>query len=241
MDFWQTIQVVFRRWYVALPAFVLSLLLAAGVYASVPKVYESVSVLVLTLPNTGASQPGEPSKAPDLTNPLLNFDKGLSTSAAILIQALSTPETATELGAPPGSDTWFQASNGSSNPELLITGPFVFIQGNSDTANGAKDIVHKVVDRARIELAARQKEVDAPASTYITAVEVVAPTTPESRSGSRIRAAAAAAALAILGGLAATFGFESVVEARKRRTRRPTGPDEPDDVRPTVLEPSLGR
>src|SRR5919198_480277 len=123
MDFWQTVLVVFRRWYVALPAFLLSILAAVGVYSTVPRTFVSSSVLVLTLPTTGASQPADPARPRDQINPLLNFDKGLSTSATILIQALSTPEAATELGVPPGGDTWFEVTNGSSNPELLITGP----------------------------------------------------------------------------------------------------------------------
>jgi hypothetical protein len=242
MDFWSTIQVVFRRWYVALPAFLLSILLAAAVYGSVKRVYVSGSVLVLTQPLTGSSQPADVAKPRDLMNPLLNFDRGLSTSAAILIQALSTPEAASELGAPPGTDTWFAVSNGSTNPELLITGPFIFITGNSSSKAGATDIVRKVEARAQVELANRQKEVQAPASTYITAVEVVAPTTGEAAGGSRIRSAAAAGALAMLASLAATFGFESVTQARRRRRERDgsAGSDGLPEAVP-VLEPSPGR
>jgi hypothetical protein len=213
MDFWQTILVVFRRWYVALPAFLLSILAALGVYASVPRTYVSTSVLVLTLPTTGSSQPADLDRPRDQINPLLNFDKGLSTSATILIQAISTPETAAELGVPPGSDTWFEVTNGSSNPELLITGPFIFIQGNSSTAAGAVDIVRKVEERAR--------------------VEVVQPTEPEAKGGSRIRSAGAAFALALFLSLAATYAFESVMQVRGRRAK-------PKDDHPeAALEPSL--
>jgi hypothetical protein len=225
MDFWQTVMVVVRRWYIAAPAFLLSILAAVAVYASVPKTFSSTAVLVLTLPTTGASQPADPQRPPDLINPLMNFDKGLSTSAAILIQALSTPETAEALGVPPGGQTWFQVTNGSNNPELLITGPFVFVQGNSNTKTGAMDIVKKVEERARLELANRQKELKAPSSTYITAVEVVPPTTPSALGGSRVRSAAAAAALGLIGGLAATFGFESVMVARAKKTpKKPRKP-----------------
>jgi hypothetical protein len=239
MDFWQTIQVVFRRWYVALPAFVLSIALAAAVYGSVKKVYISGAVLVLTEPLTGPSQPADTTKPRDVMNPLLNFDRGLSTSATILIQALSTPETAADLGTPPGGDTWFEVSNGSTNPELLITGPFIFITGNSTSRDGAKDIVKKVEQRAQVELASRQKQVKAPASTYITAVEVVAPTTGEAAGGSRIRSAAAAGALALLGSLAATFGFESFMQHRVRRRKdRGESGESDDDVPAPVLEPS---
>ncbi len=237
MDFWQTFQVIYRRWYVALPALVLSILLALAVFSSVKKVYVSGAVLVLTEPLTGASQPADPSKPRDVMNPLLNFDRGLSTSAAILIQALSAPEVASELGGPPGGDTWFEVTNGSTNPELLISGPFIFITGHSTSREGAKDIVRKVERRAQVELANRQKEVAAPASTYITAVGVVEPTTGEAASGSRVRAAAAAGALALIGSLAITFAFESFLQHRARR-REDDDPDEAEDPAPRVLEPS---
>jgi hypothetical protein len=229
MDFWQTISILFRRWYVALPAFLLSILAALAVYASIPKVYVSTSVLVLTLPTTGSTLPADADKPRDQTNPLLNFDRGLSTSAAILIQALGTPEVAADLGVPPGSETYFTVSNGSTNPELMITGPFVFIQGHSATSDGAMDIVRKVSERADVELADRQRELKAPPSTFITAVKVVPPTTAEAQGGNRVRPAAAAMALGIIGSLAVTFGFESFMQARRRRQDRavPAAPDEP--------------
>jgi hypothetical protein len=234
MDFWRTVLVLVRRWYVALPVFVLSIGLAAMVYASIPTVYVSTSVLVLTTPTTGGSLPVDPNHPNGLTNPLLNFDRGLSTSASILIQALSSPEIAAQLGITEGSPTGFKVFNGSSNPELLTTGPFVFIEGQSSTPEAAQDIVVKVAARARAELANRQKEVEAPESTYITADEIVPRTTPEARKGSKARAAGAAAAVGFIAALSAALGTESFLDNRARnrlrtRARRP-GAREPVKV-----------
>lgn len=63
----------------------LSLGAAAAVYSSVPTQYISSSVIVLTAPITGASLPADPRHPNPLTNPLLNFDGGLSFSATILM------------------------------------------------------------------------------------------------------------------------------------------------------------
>jgi hypothetical protein len=228
VDFWRTVIVVFRRWYVVLPAFLLAIGGCAAVYASVPVVYISTSALVLTTPLTGGTEYVEKPDADKLTNPMLNFDKGLSTAAALIIQALGTPEMAAELGAPAGGDPTYEVTNGSSNPELLTSGPFVFIAGTSEDPDSARDIVKKVSERVRVELVKRQSELNAPAPTYITVAEVVPPTTPEASGGSRVRAAAAALGLGVVAALASAYAAESIAERRKR-TRRPTGSKEPGE------------
>lgn len=222
MDFWSTVLVLFKRWYVAVPAFVASLGIAAVVYASVPVQYVSTSVLVLTTPTTGPTEQADQTEPPGITNPLLDFSQGLSLSASILIQALNTPETASSLGVEPNGATSYEVSNGSTNPELLTTGPFVFITGQSYSSDDAQAIVRKVADVARIDLAHRQSELDAPPSTYISIHEVVAPTTSQAPKGSRLRAAGVAGLLSVIGGLASVYAFESYATRRRGRPGRPT-------------------
>ena len=77
----------------------------ALVYGSVPTQYVSTSVLLLTMPKTGPTEQIDANRPNAITNPLLNFDRGLSLSASILIQALSTPETAAALGISPKGGT----------------------------------------------------------------------------------------------------------------------------------------
>lgn len=226
MDFWRTVLVVFRRWYITVPAFLLAGAVMLLVYSVVPVRYVSTAALVLTAPPTGGSSLSPPPEQPQLlVNPLLNFDQGLSTSASILIQALRTPELATELGAPPGGATTYEVTNGSSNPELLTSGPFVFIAGEAATAAQASEIVRRVVERAELELNTRQQALDVPESTFITISQVVTPTTPQAQGGSRTRAAAAALALGVISSLAAGFAAQSIADARRARRRRVDGWD----------------
>jgi hypothetical protein len=217
VDFWQTVRVVFHRWYVTLPAFVGALGVAAVVYGSVPTQYVSTSVLLLTTPRTGPTEQIDSKQPNEITNPLLNFDQGLSLSASMLIQTLSAPEAVASLGISPGGDTSYKINNGSTNPELLESGPFVFIEGTSTSPEDAQDIVRRVSALAPKDLAMRQKELDAPTSTYITVTEVVPPTTPEPLKVKKLRAAGAAGVLAVLASLAATFAFESIASHRPLR------------------------
>jgi uncharacterized protein involved in exopolysaccharide biosynthesis len=217
VDFWQTVRVVFRRWYITFPAFLGALGVAALVYGSVQTQYVSTSVLLLTTPRTGPTEQIDSKHPNEITNPLLNFEQGLSLSASMLIQTLSAPEAVASLGISPGGDTSYEVNNGSTNPELLQSGPFVFIEGTSTSPEDAQDIVRRVSALAPKDLAMRQKELDAPTSTYITVTEVVPPTTPEPLKVKKLRAAGAAGILAVLASLAATFAFESIASHRQLR------------------------
>ena len=226
MDFWGTVLVLFRRWYISLPAFAISVAAAFAVYATIPTVYVSNAVLVLTTPTTGGTVPGDPRVRPALINPMLNFDHGLSVSASILIAALGTPDVARELGVVEG-DTEYQVTNGSSNLESLATGPLVFVEANSVSPERATRMARRVIERAKIELRDRQTAVNAPDGTFITVYEAVPPTTAKPQRGRRLRATAAALGLGLFASLAATFAVENLNTRRRSRLAVP-GPDRPD-------------
>ncbi|NUR86425.1 MAG: hypothetical protein HOY71_20260, partial [Nonomuraea sp.] len=196
MDFWATVTVLFRRWYVTVPAFLLTIAGALGVYAVAPKTFISTSALVLTLPVTGGTVPGDPAFPNPRTNPLVSFDQGLSMTSSILIQALNTPEAAAAVGAPPGGDVTLKITSGGTNPELMPATPFIVIICEAPTAELAHGIVAKVTALAQTELRARQIKVKAPPTTYVTATVVVPPTQADEKKGSRMRSAVVAGAIA---------------------------------------------
>ncbi|MFF5210353.1 hypothetical protein [Streptosporangium sp. NPDC000396] len=219
MDFWGTVLVLFRRWYIVMPTFALSVAAAAAIYSTIPTTYISSAVLVLTTPATGGSLPTNPRVPNGLTNPMLNFDQGLNVSASILITVMGTPDMAVELGAVEGGDTSFKVTNGGNNLESLATGPYLFIEGESSSAQGARDIVTRVIERARLELVNRQRAVKAPRATYITTYEAVPPTNPAPQRGRKWRAVAAAVGVGAVASLCAAFAAESFSRARRARRR----------------------
>lgn len=221
MDFWQTVLVLVRRWYITVPAFFATIGIAAAAYFALPVQYESGSVLVITTPLTGGTEATGANRPQSFTNPLLNFDRSVSLTASIVIQQMRSPEIAAELGVTPGAATRFAITNGSSNPELLETGPFLFVQGTGPTPEAAREISGAAGAMAARVLAQRQTDLSAPASTHLTIHEVVPPTTGVPLKGSPQRAAAAAGALACLASLAAVFGLESLMTQRRRRKALP--------------------
>ena len=228
MDFIKTLLVLLKRWYVALPIFVITVGAASLVYASVPVRYSSNGTVVLTAPTAGASS-GQSSQERGQTNPLLAFDSSLSITASIIIQSMGTPQVATELGA--DKENTFEVSSGE------LGGPFIVVKTESPSAQRAQAMVEQVVDRVRGELDARQKTLKAPPSTFIKADEVVPASVPEKLLGGKMRAAGAALALGLFASLGSAFGIESVVARRRSSPKakkpandeKPPGPDPDDD------------
>ncbi|MGP3917548.1 hypothetical protein [Nonomuraea sp. 10N515B] len=240
MDFWRAIGVVLRRWYVALPALLLTLAGAYAVYTTVPPRYESTGVLSLTVPISGPSKLGDPRARIQETNPLLNFDSGLNMSASILVQILGSENVMTQLGASPYGQTTYEVNNGHPNPELLFSEPFVLIRGRSGDPESAKAIVSRVAQRAKVELTKRQKELKAPPTTYIVVTEILPPTNPIMLRTDRMRFTAAVLLLGMLAALASAFAAESIAAGLRRR-RDEDGEPATRTAPASVDEPALQR
>jgi hypothetical protein len=135
----------------------------------------------------------------------------------MVIQQLDSAETVSALGVTPGDATTFAVDNGTTNPELLESGPFIFVHGLGPSAQAAQDIAQRVADMAAVILDQRQTELNAPPSTHIGIQVVVPPGIGQPLLSSPMRAAAAVAALAGMGSLAAVFAFESLMTHRRRR------------------------
>jgi hypothetical protein len=219
MDFWRTVVVLFKRWYITVPAFVLTLLVAGAAYSAAPIQYESTSVVALTSPLSGGTKTTNlPPNAPaSLTNPLLNFEHSLALTASIVIEQLNSSATTSSLGITPGSSTTCEINNGTTNPELLESGPLIFITCDASSAKEAKAIAEKVSVTAGQILDQRQAELNAPPSTHIKMQMVVTPVDGRPLLSSHMRAAAAVGALSCLASLAAVYGFESLMTNRRRR------------------------
>jgi len=245
MDFWRAILALVRRKYVGLPIVGLAIVLAATAYLLTPAHYMSSATMVLTTPTSGGTLSQDPNKPTGLTNPLLNFDEGLMTTSAILIQALNTPQVAAELGTADGPTT-LVVNDGSSNPNLLgVRGPFVYLEGESTSAVQARAVVLRAQQRVRDELLSRQKALNAPPITYITLVDVVPPSTPELKRATQLQLAGAAVVLTVLLGLAGAYTAERLLAARRRRRNdeEPVEPgDGPEPPEPdAVVDPSTVR
>jgi hypothetical protein len=231
MDFWKAILGLARRKYIGLPVLGLALIIAALGYFLTPASYVSSTTMVLTTPTSGGTLSQDPTKPTGLTNPLLTFNEGLKTTSAILIQAMNTPEVAKQIGATGG--TKLIIDDGSSNPSLLgVNGPFVYIQGTSKSAEEARGVVLRAQKRVREELDNRQKALGAPPITFISMVDVVAPSPPIATHGAQLQIAGVALVLTILLGLGGAYFAQRLLLVRTRRATSAAAEGEPTPAPP---------
>src|SRR6478672_2529035 len=186
MEFWITIVGLVRRKGVVIPALLIAVALAVTAYLMTPISYVSSSTMVLTTTQFGGTESRDPTKPTDLTNPLLNFNDSLTTTSAILIEAMNTGSVDRQLGIT--GSTQLVVDDGRTNPDLLgLNGPFLYIVGRSTSPAEAKRVVLQAQVLTSQKLRDWQSALNAPEKTYLTLAEVVPPSAPVPVRGRAIK------------------------------------------------------
>ncbi|HLU76217.1 MAG TPA: hypothetical protein VKZ82_28830 [Nonomuraea sp.] len=216
MGFWKTVVGLARRRFVGPPVALAAILLALAGWFLVPTRYVSTASMVLTVPATGGTLETLPESKPGLTNPLLQFNDALRTTAGILILATNRPDVAAELGAPEDGPTSVTINDGRTNPDLLgisTNGPFVYVEVESTSPQVVREVMARAQQRVRLELAERQVALEAPISTHIGVLDVMPASVPKPLIQNRLVAAAGGAFAAVTIGLGAAY---VIIHLRRR-------------------------
>jgi hypothetical protein len=217
MDFWKAILGLARRKVLFIPLLACAIALGLAGYFLTPLHYVSSTTMVLITPALGGTLSQDPTKPIDLTNPMLSFSNNLKTASAILIQAVNTPEAIAEVGAPKGGPTKVTIDDGRTNPGLLDNnGPFVYVVGESTSPTEARGVVVRAQKWMRQDLVDEQTTLGAPPETYLTIVDVVAPTTPKVIRTHKIKVGALASMLWLVSGLSVAYAWQRLRDGRRR-------------------------
>lgn len=208
MDFWLTVRALGRRWYVALPTFVIVLAIAAFVALHTTHQYESTGTIVLSEPDPAAATKDHSIGTP-VANPLLSFADSLTTSASLLIQSLNSPATQAAVAAEGGTAT-FTASDGK------LTGPFIVVTADDPSPAHVQQTVALALRYAQTQLMQRQQSLGAPPRTYIVVKSVVEPTTPAAKIGGKTRFLGSLLILTLSATLCVTYAAETYGRRRQR-------------------------
>ena len=228
MEFWITIVGLVRRKRVVIPALLIATALAVTAYLMTPISYVSSSTMVLTTTQFGGTESRDPKKPTDLTNPLLNFNESLTTTSAILIEAMNSASVDRQLGV--SGSTQLVVDDGRTNPDLLgLNGPFLYIVGRSTTPAEAKRVVLDAQTLTRQKLENWQRLLNAPEKTYVGLAEVVPAGAPQPDRARGIKYGI----LAFLLGLLLSMGIAYFRDrARTRRRARTAAEREAADLAP---------
>jgi uncharacterized protein involved in exopolysaccharide biosynthesis len=211
VDFSSTMRAVGRRWYVAVPVFLLVVGLAGLIAVVTPHDYESTGTVVLSEPDPKAALEHHTLGHDQVANPLLGFADSLSTDSQLLIQSLNSPGAAQQLAVDGGTAT-YTATDGD------LDGPFIVVTADAPTPDHVTGTVTLAMRYVRDQLLHRQQVLGAPKSSYIVVKDVVTPTQPSSKHGGKSRYLGVTAILALSASLCAVFAVETVSRRRRSRT-----------------------
>lgn len=235
MEFWKTIGSLARRIYVGPPVIMVAIAAAALASFLVPLQYQSHSFVVLATPTSGGTLSQDPDQPGGRTNPLLQFNDSLRTTATVLIQSMNTRDAARDLGVVRDGPTEVVINDGRTNPDLLgSNGPFIYIEGTSTSAREARAVVVRTQERVRDELLRRQIALDAPRSTFITVATVIPTTDPEPVLAAKLEMGGVVLVGMIVLGFLLAYLVERLRLARRSSRAAGADADQDDEVDPTL-------
>ncbi|MFJ9940494.1 O-antigen ligase family protein [Streptomyces erythrochromogenes] len=208
MSLRELVAVLRRRWYVIVPAILLSLLAALHLYRSVPVAYQSQSSVALLDSSAASKLP------PSFGNPISNAGGALVVTADVLIRTLSGADSARELHSLGVSDPYtvgFAAN--TSGPLLTLT-----VTGTDR---------EKVLEETNIltgfageQLNALQAAAKVQPAYMVQTAPVVLPQTPVPQLKSRYQQVLGVLIVGVGTGFVLSFVADALAAARRRRRER---------------------
>jgi hypothetical protein len=203
MNFGEIFHVMRRRWYVAIPALLLTLVATAGMYVGWPTTYKSEVQLSLLASRSVAQAQG------DAGNPYLAFTPGLDSVVDILARNLSSDQSAAQLQAL--GVTYPYTAGIAANAQ----GPFLAIDVTGKNRAGITQSMPILVAFAQRRLAEMQNASSAPKDTLVQAVLIAPPSAPTPVTKTKIELVAAVAVLGLVCSFLLCFIAENMLNRRR--------------------------
>lgn len=227
MDFWSSVKVLAKRWYIVAAGLALTLAAALGVNFLISPSYTATGSVVLSVP------PNLPERAESL-NPYLAYGN-LEVAAKVVASAMNQPSVVREQKRKGASGSFVV----DLDPER--SSPIITVDSRAATATAAIRTVEVVTAGVQQQLADRQKGLGAPQNTWITASTVVVPEEANRAIGSRLRAISAVMVLGSIATLSLAFAVEGWSQGKEREAasslRYRATPPPPPPPPPPLLPP----
>ncbi|WP_405422306.1 O-antigen ligase family protein [Streptomyces erythrochromogenes] len=208
MSIRELVAVLRRRWYVIVPAILLSLLAALHLYRSVPVAYQSQSSVALLDSSAASKLP------PSFGNPISNAGGALVVTADVLIRTLSGADSARELHSLGVSDPYtvgFAANTSGPLLTLTVTG--------TDREKVLEE-TNTLTGFAGEQLNALQAAAKVQPAYMVQTAPVVLPQTPVPQLKSRYQQVLGVLIVGVGAGFVLSFVADALLAARRRRRER---------------------
>ncbi|KQW48834.1 hypothetical protein ASC77_08890 [Nocardioides sp. Root1257] len=222
MYFIDALKVLLRRWYVVVIGMAVVGGLCVMTIKTVPTQYQASGQMIMLLPPdaTGVETP---------SNPYLNLQPGLTTTAGLITGTVMSKDSARALAKEGFKSEYAVGLVPDNGPLLLVT--------TTDTdpaaAVATRDAVMHMLD---VELAKIQRNAAVPGRQLITASPSNVGTRAEVLPGSKMRALVAVFALGVVITVVLAFVVDRLAAARRRRRRQRANGGGPLDDAPGVAK-----
>jgi capsular polysaccharide biosynthesis protein len=208
MDFGEMFRLLLRRWFIAVPLLLITLVGTAGTYKAWPTKYQGQVQLTLLSSRSVASAQG------NAGNPYLDFTPAMDSVVDLIARNLSSDQSASQLQAL--GVTYPYTAGIASNAQ----GPFLAI-----TVTGRKPAVIMqqlpiIVKFAQQRLAEIQRASSAPKNSLIQLILIAPPNSPTKVLKTKIEIVAAVFVIGLICSFLFTFIANNILSRRDRPQRR---------------------
>jgi hypothetical protein len=199
LDLWSTLRVLLKRWYLTIPLFALSAILAVAVVGTKPADYKADASLLLLTPSGGGN------------NPYAQFGGSLSAAAEVLATSMNSSTSRQELQRGGVSADWNLALEGGDAPLLKV-------ETTAATSEAATSSAKIIVETAKQRLASLQSEAGSPANQLFSLSIVDAPDGADAEYGDTVKSGAALLLVLLVVSCSLVFAVEAL--SRRRAARK---------------------
>lgn len=223
MDLWDLTRLLIRRWYFAVPMLLASVAAVVVAAQTVSPDYKALGYMQL-IPAPSAGKPLDPDAKPRPANPWNDLGYAALGNAAAL--TVTDPNTLEKLTAEGYSDSVTVVLNERT--------PLFEIEAVGDSREQAAATVKQVITLLQNDIAAKQKQYGTLAEDTISTLVINDGSSPEQDGGKVKRVLIVAAGLGLLLTMASTIALDYWL---RRRSRRRSGVDGPDDSADVTSKP----
>ena len=211
MDFWQSLAVLGRRWWVVVPGLLITAVVAVVAFNSITPTYQAHGTVVFYAP--GKLQLPEPNADPASavrSNPFLGFDGSVGVTSEIVARSVVAPSVIRSITSRGASRSF------TVEPDLNARGPILQLTATAPTRAGSVAILDRGIAAMNGALAQQQTAVGASKDTWVQMATVRADRTPTLVTSGRAKTVAAIVVLGVALSIAAAFALDAILRARRR-------------------------
>ena len=218
MEFWTSVKVILRRWYVVVPCLVLTLVLGGYLVHTAKPAYKATGSVLLS----GSGRPARVVTTPSTVagvNPYANMDQ--SQLAYLVSQAASSSTISDQMAAAGATSTYSVVS--------MPNEPAMTVSTTAETPDSALRSYRTLITLLNAELDRRQLAVGAPSNALVGVQNWTIPTNAQPQNAAKVKALILVLGVGLLLTLGLTFLVDAMLTNRMPWSNSSEGAEEDDE------------